>query len=764
MENGLRCSGSIPYGYKFQEGDNQKLCVDEESAEVVRRIFKMAASGITVQDIADTLREAKVPIPSAYWEQKEMVSRNHSYHDPYLWTKTTVIYILERREYLGETVLGKTVCDNFKTKKRRNARPEELLVFPDTHESIIDQETWELANKLRKRTPKKVADGTYSHRLSGVIFCADCGARMGYKSPESKHRPDGRTYDSDSGFQCGNYRSIYNECTSHFVKTSSLEAAILKAIQAAAENILEDEEGFARQLMEQWESTQQEVSAKDRKELAEARKRVGELDTLIRGLYENQIKGILPERQARRLMEQYDTEQAILEERITELETAVQEENSGKPDISRFIALIKKHKDVSELTDVMIHELVDKVEVHAATGGRTRYRQQQIDVHLSFIGCYQPPGPVISEEERRAAIDAAAMERYAAKTKRAHDAFKLKKADLKEAARTDPEAAREYEELLERRRQAVRKHRMKKKAEREADPEYQAKKAQKERQHELKTMMIAELEELAKTQPDAAEMLNKRRGESAEMNRQNKQRREERISQDQEYADKIKEKQKEHNRKRQQKMADLREQAKTDPAAAEKLAEIRAKQNEATKRSYRKKREQEKVDAEAAAQRRGEQDRRNQRQREQRAELKARAETDSEAAAILAAQRARNVENTMKSRRNLRERAKTDPEAAAKVEAQRQHKNEYFRKQKADLIARAETDPEAAAELERRRERAVEAVTRSNERLKEAAKTDPEAAAKLEAKKAYQKAYNKQYREAQKEKRLLEEEKSDLAV
>ena len=587
---------------------------------------------------------------------------------------------------------------------------------------------------------------------------------MGYKSPESKHRPDGRTYDSDSGFQCGNYRSIYNECTSHFVKTSNLEAAILKAIQAAAENILKDEEGFARQLMEQWESTQQEVSAKDRKELAEARKRVGELDTLIRGLYENQIKGILPARQARRLMEQYDTEQAVLEERITELETAVQEEASGKPDISRFIALIKKHKDVSELTDVMIHELVDKVEVHAATGGRTRYRQQQIDVHLSFIGCYQPPGPVISEEERRAAIDAAAMEKYAAKTKRAHDAFKLKKADLKEAARTDPEAAREYEELLERRRQAVRKHRMKRKAEREADPEYQAKKAQKERQHELKTMMIAELEELAKTQPDAAEMLNKRRGESAEMNRQNKQRREERISQDQEYADRIKEKQKEHNRKRQEKMAELREQANTDPAAAEKLAEIRAKQNEASKRSYRKKREQAKADAEIATQRREEQDRKNQKQRERQAELKARAETDPEAAAILAAQRARAVENTMKSRRNLRERARTDPEAAAKVEAQRQHKNEYFRKQKADLIARAETNPEAAAELERRRARAVEATTRSNKRLKEAAKTDPEAAAKLEAKKAYQKAYNKQYREAQKEKKRLKSDRCELAV
>ena len=122
MESGLRCSGAVPYGYKRLSGDKQTLHLDEESAAVVRRIFKMAAEGYTVTSIAETLTNEKVLIPSAYWEQQEgMESRNHAYHDPYLWTTTTVGYIIERREYLGETVLGKTICENFKTKKRRKA-------------------------------------------------------------------------------------------------------------------------------------------------------------------------------------------------------------------------------------------------------------------------------------------------------------------------------------------------------------------------------------------------------------------------------------------------------------------------------------------------------------------------------------------------------------------------------------------------------------------------------------------------------------------
>ena len=239
MQDGKRCSGSIPYGYKRVPGDKQTLHVDEEAASVVRRIFDMAASGASLAQIGQTLSDEKVLIPSAYEERYHPESaRHHSYHDPYRWNTTTLTYILDRQEYLGYTVLCKSIRENFKLKKRRAATPEERIIFKNTHEAIIDQETWDKAQRLRKRNPKKLPSGTYSHRLAGMVFCADCGSRMSFSSPESKHRDSDVVYDSDSSWQCSKYRNMYVSCTSHFIKTSTIEAAILNAIKAMTkENI-----------------------------------------------------------------------------------------------------------------------------------------------------------------------------------------------------------------------------------------------------------------------------------------------------------------------------------------------------------------------------------------------------------------------------------------------------------------------------------------------------------------------------------------------
>ena len=163
MKDGLRCSGSIPYGYKREPGDKQTLIVDEPAAEVVRKIFRLVCQGVTTTGIAEILAKEKVLIPSAYLEQSEHgQSRNHSYHDPYRWNCTAVAYILEKQEYMGHTVLGKTICENFKTKKRRKATPDELIIFENTHEAIVDEETWHLAQKLRRKTKRTLANGTYS--------------------------------------------------------------------------------------------------------------------------------------------------------------------------------------------------------------------------------------------------------------------------------------------------------------------------------------------------------------------------------------------------------------------------------------------------------------------------------------------------------------------------------------------------------------------------------------------------------------------------
>lgn len=170
MREGMRCSGSIPYGYKRKPGDKQTLLIDEPAAEVVRKIFRLACQGNTATVIAERLTAEHILIPSAYSAQHHPEnSRRKNLSDPYRWNSTTIGYILDRQEYLGHTVLGKTICENFKTKQRRAATPDELMIFPNTHEAIIDQDTWDIAQKNRRKKKPRAANGTYSHRLSGLV-------------------------------------------------------------------------------------------------------------------------------------------------------------------------------------------------------------------------------------------------------------------------------------------------------------------------------------------------------------------------------------------------------------------------------------------------------------------------------------------------------------------------------------------------------------------------------------------------------------------
>ena len=352
MKDGLRCSGSIPYGYKRTNGDKQTLVVDEAAAKIVRKIFRLASQGVGVTAIAEMLTEEKVLIPSAYAAKYSPGNCRHKAPiDPCRWSATTVGYILDRQEYLGHTVLGKSICENFKTKQRRAAAPDELMIFPDTHEAIIDPDTWNMARKLRVQKKPRAANGTYSHRLSGLVYCADCGSRMGFVSPDAKR--SGKHYDSDSAFQCGNYRNQNSECVSHFIKTSALEAAILQAIKAVSKYVIENEAEFVAQLKAVWNESRSRSAANGQQELDEAKARMAELDAKIQQLYDSAISGLLPERQAQRMIQQYDEEQLVLEKRIEELQGQIQQEEVEQIDTSRFIALVNRYRDCEELTDTM---------------------------------------------------------------------------------------------------------------------------------------------------------------------------------------------------------------------------------------------------------------------------------------------------------------------------------------------------------------------------------------------------------------------------
>lgn len=615
MKDGLRCSGSIPYGYKRTNGDKQTLVVDEPAAEIVRKIFRLASQGIGVTAIAEMLTEEKVLIPSAYAAKYSPENCRHKAPiDPCRWSATTVGYILDRQEYLGHTVLGKSICENFKTKQRRAAAPDELMIFPDTHEAIIDQDTWNMARKLRVQKKPRAANGTYSHRLSGLVYCADCGSRMGFISPDAKR--SGKHYDSDSAFQCGNYRNQNSECVSHFIKTSALEAAILQAIKAVSKYVIENEAEFVSQLKAVWNESRSRSAANGQQELDEAKTRMAELDARIQQLYDSAISGLLPERQAQRMIQQYDEEQLVLEKRVAELESLAQQDEIKQVDASRFIALVRKYRDCEELTDTMLYAFIDRIEVHEATGGRTIYRQQNIDIHFNFIGNYYPPVEAVSEEERIAAIEAEQQRKKQEKGKRSTERRKQKLDALRAAAEAgDPEAAAKYEEHLAIQRERNRKHRQKLQEAREADPEYISRLEEKERikrekmleterkrmerDSRKKKLTRAELKEKAKTDPEAAKAWEALKAKEAEARQRKKEREEARMAADPEYAAMMAARKAEYTRtrtaKRKAEREALAELAKTDEEAARKLAEMKKYQSEANVRCYRKM----KADAEA---------------------------------------------------------------------------------------------------------------------------------------------------------------------
>lgn len=387
MQDGKRCSGAIPYGYRRDPEDKNHLLIDEEAAKVVRRIYQMVIDGMGSQVIANQLTADNVLIPSAYLEQSEHgESRNHSYHDPCRWNCTAVSYILDKQEYMGHTVLGKTICENFKTKKRRKARPDELIIFENTHEPIIDAETWHLVQKLRRRTRRKLANGSYSHRLSGLVYCADCGKRLSYSSPQSQHRPDGKTYDADSSFRCPTYKSMYGECTMHYIKSSTLDKLVDEAVRKIARYVLRNEQAFLEQVRVLTSADQKHTQSEDKKELVNIKKRIAELDNYIKRLYEGNASGKIPDRQFEKLMAQYDSEQQELEERVKEIEVSIHEIQQESENGQQFVRLVQKYRDLTEIDQTALNEFIDKVVVHEATGGRTADRSQQIDIYFNFIG------------------------------------------------------------------------------------------------------------------------------------------------------------------------------------------------------------------------------------------------------------------------------------------------------------------------------------------------------------------------------------------
>lgn len=382
MRDGKRCSGSVPYGYNRLPGDKQTLVVDPMASKVVKYIFELADEGKNPSTIADILTEKKTLIPSAY--MKEYHPEQYlgmKFSDPFLWTKSTVTKILNRKEYLGCTILHKSVNTNFKLHKRRTTSEDEQYVFENTHEPIISQELWDRVQRKKEKVNRTNIRGTHHNRLSGYVYCADCGRRMTLQT----HRNKKDNSKFDYSFRCGGYASKVESCTSHSIMANKLEALILSSVKRLSRFVLQDEQAFALELQALWSEKQDEKPKQSQSEMRRLKKRYDELSTLIRGLYENLMSGMLPERQYKILMKQYDEEQADIEEKMDSIQESVDTTRNKKSDINHFISLIRKYKNPTEVTDYMLSELIDKIVVYEAEG-IGKEKTQRVDIYFNYVG------------------------------------------------------------------------------------------------------------------------------------------------------------------------------------------------------------------------------------------------------------------------------------------------------------------------------------------------------------------------------------------
>ena len=491
-------------------------------------------------------------------------------------------------------------------------------------QAIIDQETYDKAQRMRKRVSPRRNSEKPAHRLSGLLYCADCGSRLAYINSKPK---DGKIYDSNQAFRCSRYHNKYHSCTGHYIKASTIEMLIYQATKRVSQYVLKDEKEFVEQLKAQYELQCEKDNTDDKKELLEAKRRMMDLDDLIKGLYENFTLGRLPERQFNRLMTEYDTEQSNLEQRMSELETATERISTKAVQIDKFVRLVKKYRDFEELTTPMLNDFIEKIVIHEAEGGRTKDRTQQVDIYFNFIGNFVLPlsedevEALQSEEARRAEEIA---ERKRKSSKKSTQKRNQKRAEIKAKAEAgDPEAMAEYKAILEKGRQNNRKRSEKMRELRMSDPEYRAKMEEKERlalesakgkaspdskrgrrihtcqerATKKKKIALAELKEQAeKGNQEAVRELEERRAIARERSRKSAEKRKQRAENDPEYAKYLEERNAEYNRRhtarRKEQMEALRARAEAgDQEAQSQLAERKQYQVRATVKSYRKMRE-----------------------------------------------------------------------------------------------------------------------------------------------------------------------------
>ena len=384
-KSGKHLTGTVIYGYLWNEARDQWL-VDPEAADVVKRIFAMTIDGYGPYQIASKLKEEKILIPSAYLAQHgEGVNKNKTFKDVYGWGSSTICNILEKREYLGHTINFKT-RKHFKDKKSHYVPEDEWTIFENTHEPIIDQQTFDLVQKIRGNVRRYPDGWGEAAPLTGLLYCADCGGKMYVHRTNNGKRI--------SQYTCSQYSKVPvgKLCTTqHRINEDVVLSLVSEMLKAIAEYAKHDRAEFVRVVQEAQSSQQTAEVKKQRTRLATAKQRVSELEVLLCKIYEDNILGKLSDSRYATLDAQYEKEQSELTAEISVLEKAVKSYEKHEKDADRFIALIDKYENFDKLTIAMLNEFIEKILVHERDRKGSIQTTQEVEIYFNFVGRFVPP-------------------------------------------------------------------------------------------------------------------------------------------------------------------------------------------------------------------------------------------------------------------------------------------------------------------------------------------------------------------------------------
>ena len=376
--------GQPPYGYIKDPNDPKHWIVDDEAAQVVRRVYSMTLEGFGTEQIAAQLEKDDVLTPRAYWLTKGIKRPGKGkQQSPTKWNSSTITKILSLQEYCGDILNFKTYSKSYKNKKRIDNDRENWVVFQDVHEAIIERAVYEQVQQKRGKIRKRRTNNGEHNMFSGLLVCADCGSNLHFHfnqgNPEIKY------------FNCSNYKGNRGTCTStHYVRVDFLEEVVLGEIRRLTKfaSLYEDE--FVKAVIGHSQQAEQTDRKLKEKELKTLLARDEELDGLFERIYEDNVSGKLSDDRFAKMSRRYEDEQKELSEKIKKLRSEIEKQSSRSMTTDMFIGLVRKYTRARKLTPRMLNELIEKIEVFNAEKIDGVW-EQRLRIHYNCVGTIEIP-------------------------------------------------------------------------------------------------------------------------------------------------------------------------------------------------------------------------------------------------------------------------------------------------------------------------------------------------------------------------------------